>query len=67
MALTVTWLGQSGLLLVGGDKIVLVDPWLSPHRERATPPPQLEWPNRIDLLLITHGHGDHLEDRKSVV
>jgi L-ascorbate 6-phosphate lactonase len=59
--LCITWLGQSGLLLAGGSMIVMVDPWLSEHAERATPPPRLDWPKEIDLILITHGHGDHLD------
>lgn len=62
MALHMTWLGQSGLLLEGGGQTVLVDPWLSDHPDRAVPPPVVRaWPRRIDLLLITHGHGDHLD------
>jgi L-ascorbate 6-phosphate lactonase len=62
MALRMTWLGQSGLLLEGGGRVVLVDPWTSNHPDRAKPPPVVRfWPARIDLLLITHGHGDHLD------
>ncbi len=62
MALRVTWLGQSGLLLESSGRVVLVDPWLSDHPERAIPPPVMRaWPPRTDLLLVTHGHGDHLD------
>lgn len=61
MAVEVTWLGQSGLLLTGGGQSVLVDPWLTPHPDRAVPPATPRWPAKIDLVLITHGHGDHLD------
>ncbi|MCX5515770.1 MBL fold metallo-hydrolase [Kaistia algarum] len=62
MALELTWLGQSGLLLRDGSRTVLVDPWLSPSSERASPPPDISrLPQHVDLLLITHGHGDHLD------
>lgn len=62
MALTTTWLGQSGLLFQFGGQSIVVDPWLSPHPARAgDPAPPARWPAEITRVLITHGHGDHLD------
>jgi len=61
----ITWLGQSGFVLGGTESTsptVLLDPWLSPHTERATKPPTLAViPRDIDAVIVSHGHGDHLD------
>ena len=57
---TLTWLGHSAFRLVTDrDKHVYVDPWLTgnpmtPEAERT--------PERVDVIAITHGHGDHVGD-----
>lgn len=62
MSVNATWLGQSGLVLEAGGRVLAVDPWLSPHEARALPPAMpAHWPAEIDTVLITHGHGDHLD------
>ena len=41
-----------------GDKIILIDPWFgNPLSPRSADSVQ-----RCDLLLVTHGHGDHVGD-----
>ena len=55
--LTITWYGHSAFLLAADDgRTVLVDPWLdnpkSPLKSADLPAP--------GLILITHGHDDHL-------
>ncbi|HSK15543.1 MAG TPA: metal-dependent hydrolase [Gaiellaceae bacterium] len=52
-----TWLGHSAFRLDSpGGKRVYVDPWLEnpkcPEGERE--------PERVDLIALTHGHGDHV-------
>lgn len=63
MSVTVTWLGQAGFILESnaGTRLA-VDAFLSAHEGRLRPPPQLaELGSRLDLLLASHEHLDHLD------
>ena len=57
-----TWYGQSAFKIVTpGGKILLVDPWLSnPVFENAKD--EIAALKDVDLILITHGHSDHVGD-----
>jgi L-ascorbate metabolism protein UlaG (beta-lactamase superfamily) len=60
MALSITWLGHATFLLQspGGKKIVF-DPWITGNPKSPASAKQL---GALDLILITHGHGDHTTD-----
>ncbi len=58
------WLGQSGFRLrdLAKGTLVFVDPFLSPHEERAWPAPLT--PHELaqaDLILCSHEHLDHFD------
>lgn len=58
--LAITWLGHSTFLIrTPGGKRLLFDPWL-----RANPacPEALKKPVKADVILVSHGHADHLDD-----
>ena len=57
-----TWYGQSAFKIVTPDeKVLLVDPWLSnPVFENAKR--EIAALKDVDLILITHGHSDHVGD-----
>jgi L-ascorbate metabolism protein UlaG (beta-lactamase superfamily) len=57
-----TWYGQSAFKIVTpSGKILLVDPWLSnPVFENAKA--EIAALKHVDLILITHGHSDHVGD-----
>lgn len=57
-----TWYGQSGYKIVTPTgKIVLVDPWLqNPVLQNGKE--ELAALKQVDLILLTHGHGDHVGD-----
>lgn len=60
MAGTLTWLGHSAFRIdTPGGKRVYVDPFLNGNPK--CPESELE-PERVDLVLITHGHMDHVGD-----
>jgi L-ascorbate metabolism protein UlaG (beta-lactamase superfamily) len=55
-----TWYGQSGFKLVTpAGNVLLIDPWLTnPVFERGEK--ELAALKRVDLILLTHGHSDHV-------
>jgi L-ascorbate metabolism protein UlaG (beta-lactamase superfamily) len=58
--LAITWLGHSTFLLrTPGGRRVLLDPWL---RGNPACPERLKKPPKADLILVSHGHGDHMDD-----
>jgi len=53
----ITWYGHSAFLFESPKgKRILIDPWL----ENPKAPPGAKDISNIDLILVTHGHGDHV-------
>jgi L-ascorbate metabolism protein UlaG (beta-lactamase superfamily) len=53
-----TWLGHSSFRIETADgKQIYVDPWLTGNPKC---PENEQKPERIDVIAITHGHGDHV-------
>jgi L-ascorbate metabolism protein UlaG (beta-lactamase superfamily) len=55
-----TWLGHGTFKLVTrGARTVLLDPWVEGN---PACPKELKSFDKIDVMTITHGHGDHMAD-----
>ena len=62
-AVEVVWLGQAAFRITSpGGKVIVTDPWL--RTNPLTPPEykQLDRFGKIDVLLVSHGHFDHIAD-----
>lgn len=60
----ITWLGHATFKITSPQgKIILIDPWLTTN---PACPPQMKQVDHVDLLLVTHGHGDHTGDLLAV-
>jgi len=58
-----TWLGHATFRIETGSQTVLVDPWvmgnpLCPGKEKK--------PQKVDVMLCTHGHFDHIGDAVAI-
>ena len=58
--LSITWLGHSTFILrTPGGKRVILDPWIATN---PSCPEDAKKVGDLDLMLVTHGHGDHTAD-----
>jgi L-ascorbate metabolism protein UlaG (beta-lactamase superfamily) len=54
-----TWLGHAAFRLEAGGKRIYVDPFLNGNPKT---PESETTPERVDIIAVTHGHGDHVGD-----
>ena len=58
--LAITWFGHSTFLIrTPGGKRVLFDPWFA---DNPACPLAMKKPPKVDLVLVSHGHSDHMGD-----
>ncbi len=56
--MNITYLGHSAILLESSSTAVIIDPFLRGNPNCTIDPAQL----KVDAVIVTHGHGDHLGD-----
>jgi L-ascorbate metabolism protein UlaG (beta-lactamase superfamily) len=62
--LSFTWLGHATFIFHSpGGRRIIMDPWV--HTNPSCPDPN-KHVGPLDLMLITHGHGDHTADAVSI-
>jgi L-ascorbate metabolism protein UlaG (beta-lactamase superfamily) len=61
------WLGQSAFRITSpGGKVIVTDPWLRSNPRTPAAYKQLDALGRVDVLLVSHGHFDHLADAPAI-
>jgi L-ascorbate metabolism protein UlaG (beta-lactamase superfamily) len=62
MSTRVRWLGHAALLLESDGRTLLIDPFLTGNPKAAVEAGEVP----ADLILISHGHGDHVGDAVAI-
>lgn len=59
----VQWLGQAAFKITSpAGKVIVIDPWLTTNPKTPELYKKLEALGKVDLVLVTHGHFDHVAD-----
>lgn len=59
----VLWLGQAAFrITTPGGKVIVIDPWLKTNPKTPAQYKDLKALGRVDVVLVTHGHFDHVAD-----
>ena len=57
----IQWLGQSATkITTQGGKVIVIDPFLTKNPKTPEQYKNLDALGKVDLILVTHAHGDHL-------
>jgi L-ascorbate metabolism protein UlaG (beta-lactamase superfamily) len=62
-AFELQWFGQSAFkITTPGGKVIMIDPFITRNPKTPKEHKDLSKLGKIDLILVTHGHGDHVGD-----
>jgi L-ascorbate metabolism protein UlaG (beta-lactamase superfamily) len=63
----VLWLGQAAFKITSpGGKVIVLDPFLVNNPKTPAEYKNLDKLGKVDLILVTHGHADHVADVKDL-
>ena len=63
----VLWLGQASFKIKSPTgKTIIIDPWLTAGPKAPAAYKDLNALGKVDLLLVTHAHGDHIGDAPAI-
>ncbi len=66
-AVDITWYGQAAFKITSpGGKVIVIDPFITKNPKTPEAMKDLGKIGKVDLILITHGHGDHIGDLKQL-
>ncbi|MCG8694941.1 MAG: metal-dependent hydrolase [Minwuiales bacterium] len=66
-AADVQWFGQAAFKITSpGGKVILIDPFITKNPKTPEDLKDLSKLGQVDLILVTHGHGDHIGDTAEI-
>ncbi len=67
LAWELQWYGQSAFkITTAAGKIILLDPFITKNPKTPEALKDLAKMGKVDLILLTHGHGDHIGDTQQI-